>query len=30
VESLKLRPQAFHAFTTMGERIVDESLEFPG
>ncbi len=30
VESLKLRPQAFHAFTTMGERIVDASLEFPG
>src|SRR4029079_19522756 len=30
LESLKLRPQAFHAFTTMADRIVDESLEFPG
>ena len=27
---LKLRPQAFHAFTAMADRIVGESLEFPG
>jgi len=30
LESLKLRPQAFHAFTTMADRIVADSLEFPG
>jgi hypothetical protein len=30
LESLKLRPQAFHEFTTTADRIVGESLEFPG